>query len=253
MAAHQQAGDFQVVVQGGQIVQKNGGNVASYFCTPEGRVVNAVLGPVGADELLREANWATDAYEAMKSASTAEGAAKLAASHLQASRQLRGQPQQIHRLLAQRPLAALDEIYQTAFQLLGEGERAKGLQSPQVQELRADNDRTRRETERLAQRLNGTGSAAELRLREENERLKDERDRLREIDNQRRQEEATAMNWLRSASDYLASGLKKDEEMAIARLRLIIERYPDTKAADKAADLLGRAAGRARSSVAEAR
>src|SRR5262249_57687815 len=37
--------------------QKQGGNVASYFCAPDGRVLHAVAGPVDAQTLLREAKW----------------------------------------------------------------------------------------------------------------------------------------------------------------------------------------------------
>ena len=56
-----QAGDFEVVNQNGRL-QKNGGNVASYFCTPAGRVVHAVGQNVDAERLLKEAHWAVDAY-----------------------------------------------------------------------------------------------------------------------------------------------------------------------------------------------
>lgn len=40
--------------------QKQGGNVASYFCAPDGRVLHAVAGPVDAATLLREARWVVD-------------------------------------------------------------------------------------------------------------------------------------------------------------------------------------------------
>jgi hypothetical protein len=40
--------------------QKQGGNVASYFCAPDGRVLHAVAGPVDAATLLREAKWVVD-------------------------------------------------------------------------------------------------------------------------------------------------------------------------------------------------
>ncbi len=40
--------------------QKQGGNVASYFCAPDGRVLHAVAGPVNADTLLREAKWVVE-------------------------------------------------------------------------------------------------------------------------------------------------------------------------------------------------
>lgn len=42
--------------------QKQGGNVASYFCTPDGTVLHAVPGPVTAAEFLREARWAVEVH-----------------------------------------------------------------------------------------------------------------------------------------------------------------------------------------------
>jgi hypothetical protein len=58
VSAFQKVATFRV--NGGQ---KQGGNVASYFCTPEGLVVHAVAGPVDADVFLREARWANETYE----------------------------------------------------------------------------------------------------------------------------------------------------------------------------------------------
>ncbi len=52
---------------GGQL-QKNGGNVASYFCTVRGEVIHAVVGAVKADKLLSEGRWAVDTYQAAKKA-----------------------------------------------------------------------------------------------------------------------------------------------------------------------------------------
>jgi hypothetical protein len=43
--------------------RKNGGNVAAYFCTADGRVLHAVAGPVDAATFLREARWANETYE----------------------------------------------------------------------------------------------------------------------------------------------------------------------------------------------
>jgi hypothetical protein len=40
--------------------QKQGGNVASYFCAPDGRVLHAIAGPVNAPTLLREAKWVVE-------------------------------------------------------------------------------------------------------------------------------------------------------------------------------------------------
>jgi hypothetical protein len=39
---------------------KQGGNVASYFCTADGSVLHAIAGPVNADTLLREARWVVE-------------------------------------------------------------------------------------------------------------------------------------------------------------------------------------------------
>jgi hypothetical protein len=40
--------------------QKQGGNVATYFCAPDGRVLHCVAGPVDAGTFLREAKWVID-------------------------------------------------------------------------------------------------------------------------------------------------------------------------------------------------
>jgi len=42
--------------------QKQGGNVASYFCTPDGLVLHAIAGPVNDDVFLREARWTIETY-----------------------------------------------------------------------------------------------------------------------------------------------------------------------------------------------
>lgn len=42
--------------------QKQGGNVAAYFCTPDGAVLHAVAGPVDAGTFLKEARWANETY-----------------------------------------------------------------------------------------------------------------------------------------------------------------------------------------------
>ena len=58
VSAFQKVATFQINGQ-----QKNGGNVASYFCTPDGRVLHAVAGPVDGHTYLREAQWANDTYQ----------------------------------------------------------------------------------------------------------------------------------------------------------------------------------------------
>ena len=69
------ASSFQKVatfrVAGGQ---KQGGNVASYFCAPDGRVLHAVAGPVDADTLLREARWVVETVQKLMKESDGDGA-----------------------------------------------------------------------------------------------------------------------------------------------------------------------------------
>jgi len=40
--------------------QKQGGNVAAYFCAPDGRVLHVVAGPVNAATMLNEAKWVVE-------------------------------------------------------------------------------------------------------------------------------------------------------------------------------------------------
>ncbi|MCE9529385.1 MAG: hypothetical protein K8R36_25325 [Planctomycetales bacterium] len=148
MAAHQQVGAF-VATNVNDTIVKQGGNVASYFCTPEGRVIHAVIGPVGADELLREANWALTAWDKGKKrvglglqqrelslahqgelppalqtnrGGPANGKNNVAAAMWgNLSRLVGTQPQKVHQLLTEKPLAPLEDIYVYVFeQILGE-------------------------------------------------------------------------------------------------------------------------------------
>ena len=43
---------------------KQGGNVAAYFCAPDGRVLHVVAGPVNAATMLREARWVVETVRA---------------------------------------------------------------------------------------------------------------------------------------------------------------------------------------------
>lgn len=52
VSAFQRVGTFRIVGK-----QKQGGNVACYFCAPDGRVLHAVAGPVNAATMLRESQW----------------------------------------------------------------------------------------------------------------------------------------------------------------------------------------------------
>ncbi|MDY3553941.1 hypothetical protein R5W24_003055 [Gemmata sp. JC717] len=55
VSSYQKVATFKIV--GGQ---KQGGNVAAYFCAPDGRVLHCVAGPVDAQTFLREAKWVVE-------------------------------------------------------------------------------------------------------------------------------------------------------------------------------------------------
>jgi hypothetical protein len=57
-SSYQKVGTFRLVSG-----QKQGGNVASYFCTAAGEILHAVPGPVDAATLLREARWVVETYK----------------------------------------------------------------------------------------------------------------------------------------------------------------------------------------------
>ena len=128
--------------------QKVGGNVASYFCLFDGSVVHAIPGPVAADKLLMEAQWA---YETRKAALTLSS--NLVTGKVDAQKYLESvqnahaeryqregnglwrknqampanmprrasQSAQVHWLLATQPLAKLETVYPVVWtQFLGE-------------------------------------------------------------------------------------------------------------------------------------
>lgn len=53
--------------------QKQGGNVAAYFCAPDGRVVHVVAGPVDANTMLHEARWVVDTTRRLMKESGGDG------------------------------------------------------------------------------------------------------------------------------------------------------------------------------------
>jgi hypothetical protein len=64
VSSFQKVGTFKIVNK-----QKQGGNVAAYFCAPDGRVLHVVAGPVNAATMLREARWVMEtAKQAVKDA-----------------------------------------------------------------------------------------------------------------------------------------------------------------------------------------
>jgi hypothetical protein len=71
--AFQKVGTFRIVGK-----NKQGGNVATYFCAPDGRVLHCVAGPVDAATFLREAKWVVSTAEkAIKEAKGDGGAFKV--------------------------------------------------------------------------------------------------------------------------------------------------------------------------------
>jgi hypothetical protein len=54
--------------------QKQGGNVASYFCAPDGRVLHVIPGPVDAGTMLREAKWIVGVTEKAIAEAKGDGA-----------------------------------------------------------------------------------------------------------------------------------------------------------------------------------
>jgi hypothetical protein len=134
VSSFQKVGTFKIV--GGQ---KQGGNVASYFCTPDGRVLHVVPGPVNAATLLREARWAVEAYKMAELNSQGDDARfraffrqvhadrlrqsygiDISAANL-AGRKGLSQQGQAHLLLAAAPLVRVEQAYRLVFErILGE-------------------------------------------------------------------------------------------------------------------------------------
>jgi hypothetical protein len=52
---------------------KQGGNVAAYFCAPDGRVLHAIAGPVDAPTFLREAKWVVETTRTAMKAANGDG------------------------------------------------------------------------------------------------------------------------------------------------------------------------------------
>lgn len=55
VSAFQKVGTFRIIGR-----QKQGGNVASYFCAQDGRVLHVIPGPVNSATLLHEAKWTVE-------------------------------------------------------------------------------------------------------------------------------------------------------------------------------------------------
>jgi hypothetical protein len=148
VATYLKVGTFRIVNG-----QKQGGNVASYFCHPDGAVLHAVAGPVNADVLLREARWALETRKSAVTLSTnlatgdlepekyREQVRKAHRERFRAETQLGAKanralpfalpradarPAQVHWVLATNPLAALEDVYPVVWQQIL-GEQLSGL------------------------------------------------------------------------------------------------------------------------------
>ena len=95
VASYQKVATFKIVNG-----QKQGGNVASYFCTPEGRVLHAIAGPVDAETFLREARWANDTYQLALTGNppTEQVQRFMRKAHLERLQRQHGVPLPAHRL-----------------------------------------------------------------------------------------------------------------------------------------------------------
>jgi hypothetical protein len=69
VSSFQKVATFRIV--GGQ---KQGGNVATYFCAPDGRVLHVIAGPVDANTMLREAKWVVEGTKKAMEESKGDGA-----------------------------------------------------------------------------------------------------------------------------------------------------------------------------------
>jgi hypothetical protein len=69
VSSFQKVATFRIV--GGQ---KQGGNVATYFCAPDGRVLHVIAGPVDAATMLREAKWVVEKAKQGMEESKGDGA-----------------------------------------------------------------------------------------------------------------------------------------------------------------------------------
>lgn len=103
-------------------ITKNGGNVASYFLTPQGNVIHSVTGPVSASVLLEEAKWAVDLYDNVKHEPGLRRLRAIASAHHLASLAPRsGQDRKVHELLMAQPMPGLMRVYEEIFEnVLGE-------------------------------------------------------------------------------------------------------------------------------------
>jgi hypothetical protein len=149
ISSFQKVGTFRLVNG-----QKQGGNVASYFCLSDGSVLHVLAGPVDAATLLREARWVVETRKLAVSQSKGDlerykdvfrkahadrlrlehgtrlqlpeafddtSMAAFATSSLEKRGRILTKQGRVHLLLASHPLVKIDQVYEAVFeQILGE-------------------------------------------------------------------------------------------------------------------------------------
>jgi len=166
--AYQQVAEFRRIVSKGLPDTKVGGNVVSYFCTPEGRVIHAAVGPVDPQVLYKEGKWAASRYAKIRHKDFETQRKLLAIAHRRLYGQTKMRDQKlsesgrkvskfshhgnsqvidgdsldthVHRILAKKPLPLVGEVYQEIFEYLGQ----ESVSARAVERLTEREKRTRR-------------------------------------------------------------------------------------------------------------
>jgi len=146
VSSYQKVGTFRIANG-----QKQGGNVASYFCLPDGQVLHVIAGPVNGATMLREARWVVETWKLAlleKKEEPAQLSEFFAKAHADRLRQEHGltltefrqlpkassaeltslvidqkltRQERIHLLLASNSPLQIEQIYQVVFEkILGE-------------------------------------------------------------------------------------------------------------------------------------
>ena len=132
VSTYQKVGTFRRIGD-----QKQGGNVASYLCTPDGQVLHVLIGPVNAAVLLREARWVVETWKLAQMESAGDEQTLKTVfrkAHADRFRQqqkgnvdvqrlaaVRNPQSRVHLLLTLSPLVKLDKAYQMVFEdIVGE-------------------------------------------------------------------------------------------------------------------------------------
>jgi hypothetical protein len=122
VSSFQKVGTFRVTADG----QKQGGNVATYFCLPDGSVLHILAGPVNADTFLTEAKWVVEMrknalFDARNNMTRYRAFVRSAHQERLAHDAGAGNQQQVHSLLVRSPLIKIENVYKYVFEkILGE-------------------------------------------------------------------------------------------------------------------------------------